>query len=281
MLACSDQERSATPVIDAPAGKLQGDTVNGIHRFLGIPYAEPPFGELRWRAPVPRPRWAGVLAATRYGAICPQTSGGPRPGSPDRGEDCLNLNVWTPDPTTKGMPVMVWVHDGGQVSGSGADNDGTHFAEEGVVLVTCNRQLGAKGFLYLEELFGDDFGPGNLGIQDLIEVLNWVARNIRHFGGDPADAAHAGLGLELDYLIGCCRDELNLFDALLSGMIEPRARHMAETAGLPWHEVVCGYRAARPNLDDAERFNAIVGDLWFRVPAVRLAQGHAAPSART
>merc|ERR1711965_649196 len=85
------------------------------------------------------------------------------------------------------MPVMVWVHGGGQISGSGANAiyDGSNFARDGVVLVTCNRRLGAEGFLYLEELFGDGVGPGNLGMQDLICVLQWVADNIQAFGGNP------------------------------------------------------------------------------------------------
>ena len=84
---------------------------------------------------------------------------------------------------------MVWVHGGGQISGSGADKiyDGSNFAKDGVVLVTCNRRLGAEGFLYLEELFGDGIGTGNLGMQDLICVLQWVADNIQSFGGDPSN----------------------------------------------------------------------------------------------
>ena len=111
------------------------------------------------RAPVRRPRWSGVLQATGYGQICPQT-GGLLSNSLLEGEDCLNLNIWTPDPSARDLPVMVWAHGGGQISGSGANElyDGGHFAREGVVLVTCNRRLGAEGFLYLEELFGDGIG---------------------------------------------------------------------------------------------------------------------------
>ena len=89
---------------------------------------------------------------------------------------------------------MVWAHGGGQISGTGANAlyDGGHFAKEGVVLVTCNRRLGAEGFLYLEELFGEGVGPGNLGIQDLVLVLQWVADNISAFGGDPSNVTLFG-----------------------------------------------------------------------------------------
>ena len=181
-----------TPIITTQPGKLQGEIIDGVHRFLGIPYAEPPFGERRWLSPTRRACWDGVMPARHYGAVCPQTGGGIRIGAPYEGEDCLNLNVWTPDPTSGGLPVMVWAHGGGQISGSGADNDGIHFAKEGVVIVTCNRRLGAEGYLYLEELFGDNVGPGNLGIQDLILVLEWVAENIQQFVGDPANVTLFG-----------------------------------------------------------------------------------------
>ena len=183
---CSASPPSRTAVIAAPAGKLQGHVIDGVQRFLGVPYAQPPFGERRWRAPLRRPQWSGVLQATDYGQICPQT-GGMLSNSLLEGEDCLNLNIWTPDPGARDLPVMVWAHGGGQISGSGANElyDGGHFAREGVVLVTCNRRLGAEGFLYLEELFGEGIGPGNLGMQDLICVLQWVADNIQAFGGDP------------------------------------------------------------------------------------------------
>ena len=135
-----------SPVLSTPAGQMQGQIIDGVHKFLGIPYAEPPFGTLRWLTPVRRKPWSGVLQATQYGQICPQTGGMARDALVE-GEDCLNLNIWTPDPAARGLPVMVWAHGGGQVSGSGADAiyDGGHFAQEGVVLVTCNRRLGGRG----------------------------------------------------------------------------------------------------------------------------------------
>ncbi|MYA16623.1 MAG: carboxylesterase/lipase family protein [Gammaproteobacteria bacterium] len=183
-----------TPTVTLSSGKVRGRIVDGVHRFLGIPYAEPPFAEHRFVAPVPRSRWDGVLDAGEYGAICPQTGGVPGGNEPDNGEDCLNLNVWTPDPGAKGLPVMVWVHGGGQVAGSGAAAyyDGTHFAKSGVVLITNNRRLGAEGYLYLAERFGEGIGPGNLGILDQIEVLRWVQENVERFGGDPGNVTLFG-----------------------------------------------------------------------------------------
>jgi para-nitrobenzyl esterase len=173
-------------VLTLQSGQVQGQVVEGVHRFLGIPYADIPFGEQRFRAPVPRAPWAGVFPADSYGFACPQAEL-IQPSTLGLGEDCLNLNLWTPDPAAGGLPVMVWVHGGDQDTGSGSlpVYDGSHFARGGVVLVTCNRRLGAEGFLYLEELMGDGVGPGNLGVLDQIEVLRWVQENVSQFGGDP------------------------------------------------------------------------------------------------
>lgn len=151
--------------------------VGGVHRFLGIPYADMPFGDNRFRAPAARASWTGIFPANSYGFACPQAEL-IQPGTPELGEDCLNLNLWTPDPAAEGLPVMVWAHGGDQDTDTGSGSlplyDGSHFSRDGVVFVTCNRRLGAEGFLYLEELMSDGVGPGNLGILDQIEVLRWV-----------------------------------------------------------------------------------------------------------
>ena len=138
---------SGTSRVRLQTGEIEGQIVDGIHRFLGIPYAEPPFGANRFLLPVPSKPWSGLRRATAYGPICPQTGPGFLGDVPAEGEDCLSVNVWTPDPGTGGLPVMVWAHGGGQVTGSGASPiyEGTHFAKEGVVLITCNRRLGAEG----------------------------------------------------------------------------------------------------------------------------------------
>lgn len=382
---CSKERGEPGPVIAISSGRLQGTKADGIHRFLGIPFAEPPFAENRFLPPVPRRSWDGVRPASEYGPICPQT-GGISMGLPAEGEDCLNLNVWTPDPAARNLPVMVWAHGGGQVSGAGSAPlyDGAHFAREGVVLVANNRRLGAEGYLYLPEHFGDGIGPGNLGILDQIEVLRWVQENIEKFGGDPnnvtlfgesgggaatqavvatrqsqgllhkvipqsgghaaqrpetateisahilkqlaikpgdidalrrvpwpdlvkqyrglrelglgqpqiylpvlsesmpvhpADAAHEGFGLELDYLIGTCRDEMNLFAALMWNLegsnFDKRARQVLAQSDTDWNGLAQAYREASPELDAEAADKAIMGDMWFRAPSLRIAEGHA------
>ena len=119
-------------------GKLRGESHKGIHRFLGIPYAQPPVGDLRFAPPVPAARWDGERDATAFGPTCPQSRLAARIGDffvafHAAGEDCLNLNVWTPDPGASGLPVLVWIHGGAFQIGAGSDPlfDGTAFARDG------------------------------------------------------------------------------------------------------------------------------------------------------
>ena len=162
--------------------------------FRGIPYAEPPVGKLRFRPPVLRQGWDGVRNAMRFGEIVPQTDESPfdkmlLPDAP-QGDDCLNLNVWTPDLGQAALPVLVWIHGGTFKWGAGSSPlfDGATFARNGVVTVTLNYRLGASGFLYV----GDRPGSGNFGILDQIAALQWVQDNIAAFGGDPARVTVAG-----------------------------------------------------------------------------------------
>ncbi|MET7461139.1 carboxylesterase family protein [Nonomuraea sp. NPDC005501] len=180
-----------TGLIHAPAGALRGVPANGaVTTFLGIPYARAE----RFAAPQPT-RWNGVLDAVQPGLAAPQprTSRLERalgPGSDLRqGEDCLSLNVWTPGGS--GLPVLVWLHGGGFLTGSGAQSwyDGALLAERGrMVVVTVNYRLGALGYLYLTP----QFPPANLGLLDQIAALRWVRENISAFGGDPARITLAG-----------------------------------------------------------------------------------------
>jgi para-nitrobenzyl esterase len=180
--------------VETAAGSVRGSERDGVHAFLGIPYAASPFGERRFRPPVPHESWDGVRETTQYGPTVPK---GPYPPPYDRllpepaipGEDCLNLNVWTPEPSTgAGLPVLVWIHGGAFVNGSGAvpQYAGGAFARDGVVCVTINYRLGADGFLFL----GD--GVANCGLQDQLAALEWVQENIAAFGGDPAKVTIAG-----------------------------------------------------------------------------------------
>jgi len=138
------------PVIRTAHGAVRGSVADGVTRFLGIPYAAPPFGNNRLRPPQPVEPWSGVRDATTYGAKPPQLPYPPPwdvliPERGPDGEDCLNLNIWTPDTGAAGLPVMVWIPGGMFEAGSGATYDGSRFARDGIVCVTINYRVGAGG----------------------------------------------------------------------------------------------------------------------------------------
>ncbi len=174
------------------SGEVRGTQEGDLVRFAGIPFAAPPVGDLRWRPPAPVEPWVGVRDVTDFGPIAPQNPDmltaflGLEAEETD--EDCLYLNVWTPGLDDARRPVMVWIHGGAFIIGSGSNplySSGS-FAERGdVVLVTVNYRLGAFGFLELGWLDEDLAGSGNLGLLDQIAALEWVRDNIAAFGGDP------------------------------------------------------------------------------------------------
>ncbi|MDQ0925493.1 para-nitrobenzyl esterase [Pseudarthrobacter sp. W1I19] len=188
---------SLPPTVTIAEGSIGGAAaiVEGreVSRFLGIPYAGSPAGPRRFLPPVPAVGWAGVLDATVPGPAAPQNPEMPAPpGRKPRTwseSDCLNLNVWTPDAGGSGLPVMVWVHGGAYVSGSGSDamyDGGNLAAATGTVVVTINYRLGALGFLHLAELLGAGYADSsNVALLDVLEALRWVKRNIAAFGGAP------------------------------------------------------------------------------------------------
>ncbi|MFM9276771.1 carboxylesterase/lipase family protein [Paenibacillus jiagnxiensis] len=171
-------------------GELQGIEEEGIFSWKGIPFAQPPVGPLRFRAPQPPQSWEGIRDASQFGPVCPQPERsaegifGSRAGQPAPSEDCLYLNVWAPK-TDAPCPVMVWIHGGAFVTGSGSMSlyDGTKLAKNGVVIVAINYRLGPFGFLHLSP-FGAELAS-NAGLLDQIAALQWVRDNIRAFGGDP------------------------------------------------------------------------------------------------
>jgi len=189
------------PIVRTPYGQVAGEQRDGMAAFRGIPYARAPVGELRFRAPGPPEPWSDVRDATRFGPIAMQN---PSPMDtifgavqrPAMSEDCLSLNVWTPGLDGGGRPVMVWIHGGAFVGGSGSTPwyDGTAFVTRGdVVVVTLNYRLGALGFLHLADLGGDGFaGSGNAGILDQVAALRWVRESIAAFGGDPENVTIFG-----------------------------------------------------------------------------------------
>ena len=186
----------ATPSLAAPlpvrteAGRVQGTRTDGVNAYLGLPYAAPPVGPLRWRPPQPAGAWTGVRLATRFAPACMQT-GVSMPGEtpPKVSEDCLYLNVWSPPSRTPLAPVMVWIHGGGYSNGSAAMPLywGDRLARRGVVVVSLGYRLGPLGFLAHPELSRESgyASSGNYGLMDQIAALQWVQRNIAAFGGDP------------------------------------------------------------------------------------------------
>ncbi|WP_299599295.1 carboxylesterase family protein [uncultured Microbulbifer sp.] len=182
-------------IVDAPCGPLKGkmDEAGSVVQFLGVPYALPPVGELRWHPPQPHPTWKQVRQATRYGMPAPQNPSplfdvsGPDGEAPDS-EDCLYLNIYAPvTPTRDQLPVMVWIHGGSFYLGSGCQAlyNGRYLAETGrAIVVTLNYRLGALGFLRLCDHI-DVPASGNEGLKDQIAALRWVRENIAAFGGDP------------------------------------------------------------------------------------------------
>jgi carboxylesterase type B len=178
-------------VIETAHGAVRGSVADGVNAFKGIPYAPPPFGANRLRPPQPVEAWSGVRDALTYGPMPPQLPYPPPwdvliPERATLGEDCLNLNIWTPDRGSAGLPVMVWIPGGMFEAGSGASYNGSHFARDGIVCVTINYRVGAEGFVYLPD------GHANLGLLDQIAALEWVRENIAAFGGDPGNVTIFG-----------------------------------------------------------------------------------------
>jgi para-nitrobenzyl esterase len=182
-------------------GKIQGKTINNgeVKAFLGLPYAAPPTGELRWKAPEPPAKWKGTRDATKFGAHCAQGRVFDDMVFQDSGpsEDCLFLNVYAPaDATDKSkLPVMFWIHGGGYAGGASSEprHNGDFLPLKGVVLVTINYRLGVFGFLVTDELAKEGNGAaGNYGLLDMIAALEWVKGNIQNFGGDPGNVTIFG-----------------------------------------------------------------------------------------
>lgn len=189
----------ARPRVTIAAGAVEGIASAGVASFRGMPYAAPPVGDLRWRAPQVAAPWSDVRPAGEFGKACPQDrsvsldqAGDPGPTS----EDCLTINVWTPRPDAGArLPVMVWIHGGAFVIGSGGQKlfDGAALARRGVVVVSFNYRLGALGFFSHPALDAVEAnGPVNFGLLDEIAALRWVRDNIATFGGDAANVTIFG-----------------------------------------------------------------------------------------
>jgi para-nitrobenzyl esterase len=193
--AAQTTEKKLSPVVETKEGPVQGFISSGVTAFLGVPYAEPPVGNLRWRPPKDPAPWTNVRKATEFAPICALiTTLGVFSGAPNNNEDCLYLNVFTPDlnPSAR-LPVIVWIHGGGNVDGETPGYDGSKLASQGkTVVVTMEYRLNLMGFLAHPALDNEGHLFGNYGILDQQAVLKWVERNIARFGGDKDNVTVGG-----------------------------------------------------------------------------------------
>ena len=174
-------------------GEVEGVEQNGLAHYKGIPFATPPVGDLRWKAPQPAQKWQGVYKADSFkDKPYQQSQGQPRPGQPGVSEDCLYLNVLTPAKRAgEGLPVLVWIHGGGFNTGASWENNGEKFAQAGIVYAAITYRTNVFGFLSLPELSAESEKEngraisGNYGLMDQIMALQWIHDNIAAFGGDP------------------------------------------------------------------------------------------------
>ncbi len=198
-VACSGPVTASPPhrahsalVVTTADGTLRGLQSRHMDSYLGIPYAAPPMGPLRWRPPQPPAHWPGIRAATKFAPHCAQPAG--VFGRASMSENCLYLNVYAPAPKHGNrLPVMVWIHGGGFVGGESDDYNPSGLVANGVIVVTINYRLGALGFLAHPALAARQGGPsGDYGLMDQQAALRWVQRNIRAFGGNPANVTIFG-----------------------------------------------------------------------------------------
>ena len=198
LLICMGQTIMAAKPIGERVHTSNGDvegkpgTDSGVRTFLGIPYAAPPVGPLRWKPPQAAQNWSGVRKAVEFGSHCMQARIFDDMIFRDKGisEDCLYLNVWTPATSANArLPVMVWIYGGGFAAGAASEprQDGTNLAKKGVVVVSLNYRLGVFGFFSHPELTKESahHASGNYGLLDQVAALQWVRKNIAAFGGDP------------------------------------------------------------------------------------------------
>jgi len=182
-------------MVETTLGRIEGTLENGHHVFRGIPFASPPLGRLRFRAPEPMEPWTGVRETKTMSPAAPQSRSS-LIGLSRFSEDCLYLNIWTPGPDGEKRPVMFWIHGGSFTAGGASQKmfDGSALAKRGdVVVVTINYRLGSLGFAFLGGLLGDKFPTdSNPGLRDQIMALNWVHENIEAFGGDPRNVTIFG-----------------------------------------------------------------------------------------
>lgn len=279
--------RSPAPRATTEQGRVRGEWDGATAVFRGIPFAQPPVGDLRWRAPRPPAAWDGEREALRFGAAplqpSPPTDSVMYRTNFDDGhaivmsEDCLTLNVWTPEPRPgAGLAVLVWVHGGGNRYGYGSQRiqDAARLAARGIVVVTLNHRLGALGFLAHEELAAEDpdGASGNYGLLDVVAALEWVQSNVDRFGGDPARVTLGGNSAGAAHVthLMASRRSADLFAA---AVVQSSSGAFRAEGAMPSPEAARAAGAAF-----AEAFGGAGIDRLRRVSAVELALvGHFGP----
>jgi len=256
----ADAEEEVPEVVETAQGAIRGVAEGGLRVFRGIPYAEPPVGELRLRRAVPHPSWEGVLDCTAF-RPCALQSVDPGlsidaayPGGLD--ESCLHLNVWTPAApgADASLPVFVWIHGGGFMVGSGSEPiyEGTRFAEQDVVVVTINYRLGAFGFMWPEG------GDPNCGLWDQVRALQWVKENIGEFGGDPRNVTIGGesAGAACSTCLVASPIANKLFQRAIIMSTVAHTTDDERTAKLRAEQFARSLGAASAHVDDLRKFSA-------------------------
>ena len=279
--------RAEVPVLEVEGGKIAGmvGETEGVAVYMGIPYAAPPVGELRWKKPQSVVAWEGVRDCTKPGPASLQADRQEgsfywkefyQEGDPERSEDCLYLNVWTPAAgTDEKLPVMLWIHGGAYTGGFGYETefDGNAIASKGVILVTINYRLGMPGFLAHPLLTAENngIGSGNYGLYDQLAAVKWTKNNIAAFGGDPDNITifgqSAGAG-SVQALISSPLSEGYVAKAIiqsgggLGGIIGTRGQEAAEAAGKEMWDIAGITTLEEMRATPAEKFDEILAKYY-------------------
>ncbi|MEI8309871.1 MAG: carboxylesterase/lipase family protein [Verrucomicrobiota bacterium] len=248
-VACLAAGQSDKPIVATGSGKVEGfQTKNGVLAFLGIPFAQPPKGDLRFAPPVEVKPWDGVRTATKSGPAAPQPADASDPASQyAQDEDCLNLDIWTPGIAGRKRPVLVFIHGGAFMFDRSGNPlyDGTNISKRGdIVFASINYRLGALGFLFLEDFGAEYQGSGANGIRDQVLALRWLKNNIAKFGGDPENIT----------IMGESAGAMSVF--ALMGLPQARGlfqKAIAESAPISW------FRTRKEATDLTKQFMEIAG----------------------
>jgi para-nitrobenzyl esterase len=239
LLAPIQAHAAGGPIVQTNEGPVQGFQTKGITEFLGVPFAAPPVGNLRWMPPVSHAPWTTVLQATSFGSNCPQNANHVFAGPVNlTDESCLFLNIFTPDlgiPLIK-LPVIFWIYGGGNLEGESTDYDASKLAAQGhTVVVTVNYRLGSLGFLAVPALDAEGHPFGNYGLLDQQFGMKWVKQNIAKFGGDPNNVTIGGQSAgsedtEADVVSPLAKGLFNraIFESIVT---EPQLLATAEASG--------------------------------------------------